>query len=251
MPLFTNVVRVAQVDSTNRLAADLARAGAAEGLVVVADEQIDGRGRRGRRWDAPPGAGLLVSVLVRRHATPAHAHLCVAALALGARAALEAQGCDTALKWPNDLVVPRAGGDAKIAGLLAEWAEPGALVVGLGCNLTWPAADAAALPPGATTLEAVTGRAPARDALLFRVLAEFEHRYLAVVAGEGAALVAERRARCATLGRRVRVERADGTSETGRALDVADDGRLLVDRGQDTVVIGEGDVVHLRDAAGN
>ncbi|MGI8686136.1 MAG: biotin--[acetyl-CoA-carboxylase] ligase, partial [Acidimicrobiales bacterium] len=141
------------VDSTNRVALDLARAGAPGGVVVVAGHQTAGRGRHGRTWDAAPGSSLLLSVLHRpgpalppdRSSRPDPAlpsdrsHLAVAAVSLAARQACwSAAGFTPALKWPNDLVV----GDAKLAGVLAEVAGD-AVVVGLGLNVSlagpWPA----------------------------------------------------------------------------------------------------------------
>lgn len=244
---FTNIVRVVQVDSTNRLAADLVRSGAGAGLVVVADEQIAGRGRRGRRWEAPAGSGLMMSVVLHPPGGIAGAHLGIAACALALRRALaDLAGCAAALKWPNDLVAARPG-EPKLAGVLAEWVE-GALVVGVGCNLFWPADGALALPPTATTVEAETGARVERDALLGRVLAELgrRERQLVEPAGIGA-LVAERRQACATIGRQVRIERADGSVLTGCAADIADDGRLVLDADDgDTHLLAEGDVVHLR-----
>jgi BirA family biotin operon repressor/biotin-[acetyl-CoA-carboxylase] ligase len=101
------------LDSTNRRALDAARGGAADGLVVVADEQTAGRGRLGRTWEAPPGSSLLVSVLLRREGDPGRAVM-AAGVAL-AGAVEEVAGVGAGLKWPNDLVV----GEHKLAGLLA------------------------------------------------------------------------------------------------------------------------------------
>src|ERR1700686_1291505 len=76
------VRRFAELDSTNRYLLDEARAGAAEGLVAMADHQTAGRGRLGRRWEAPPGANLLVSVLLRPTLPTEELHLCTVAMAL-------------------------------------------------------------------------------------------------------------------------------------------------------------------------
>src|SRR3954451_14671262 len=121
------------IDSTNRYAAEeaVAHGRAAAGLVVVADEQYAGRGRLGRTWQAPPGASLLVSVVVEVDAARETLPLVTPAAALAAADALHAlAGIEARLKWPNDLVVD----DRKLAGILAEAVGSTALaVVGMGC----------------------------------------------------------------------------------------------------------------------
>src|ERR1700731_1016213 len=109
------------VASTNAVAMEMARAGAPEGLVVVADHQTAGRGRLGRSWESPPGASLLASILLRPVLPPARLALCAGAVALAAADACAAlTGVEPRLKWPNDLVV----GGRKLAGILAE-SDPG------------------------------------------------------------------------------------------------------------------------------
>ena len=235
-----DVRRFAEIDSTNRYLLDEARRGAAEGLVAVADHQTAGRGRFDRRWEAPPGSSLLVSVLLRptphgeAARVPSHRAVMAVALAL-ADAVEEVAGVAPELKWPNDLVV----GDRKLAGLLAE-REGDALVIGAGCNVEWEA-----FPPEladtSTACNLEAEHSVDRDTLL--------DRFLARLAVELDALehVPERyRARLATLGRRVRVERLHDAL-VGEAVDVTDDGTLVVrrDDGTDERVTA-GDVVHLR-----
>ena len=223
-----------EVGSTNREALDVARAGAPEGVVVVARFQTAGRGRHGRTWDAAPGSSLLVSVLLRPGPglAPSRLHLAVAAVALAARDACSSvAGFVPDLKWPNDLVV----GDAKLAGILAE-VEADAVVVGLGLNVSalgpWP--------PGAVSASQVAGRSVDPDALLEGVLAGVSSRF-----GRWADVASEYRRACATLGRAVRVETADGFF-TGTAADVSDDGHLLVDVGMCLRTVTAADVIHLR-----
>jgi BirA family biotin operon repressor/biotin-[acetyl-CoA-carboxylase] ligase len=228
------------VGSTNDVALDHARRGAPEGLVVVADVQRSGRGRRGRSWLAPPGSSLLVSVLLRPELPPERLHLGVAAVALAAADACAAvAGVRPGLKWPNDLVV----GDAKLGGVLAE-VEAGAVVVGLGLNVAWDSSSPSPspLPAGVVDLAGASGRVVTRDALLAGLLDALAAR---VVGGEWAGVASAYRAACATLGRRVRVE-LDDESFTGTAADVADDGALLVDVGACLRTVSAGEVVHLR-----
>ena len=224
--------RLAEVDSTNRVALELARSGAAEGVVVVAGSQTAGRGRRGRTWEAAPGSSLLASVLLRPGLPPPRAHLAVAVVALAAADACAAvAGFRPGLKWPNDLVV----GDRKLAGVLAE-VEGEAVVVGVGLNV----AAGASWPDGAVSAEEVADRPVAVDALLDAFLAALAARY-----GDWAAVASEYRRACTTLGRVVRVELGD-ESFTGTAADVTGDGHLLVDVGMCLRTVTAADVVHLR-----
>jgi len=246
---FTEVRRFDSIDSTNRYLIDAARAGAAEGLVVVADHQDAGRGRLGRRWEAPPGASLLTSVLLRPPLPPRRAHVVSFAAALAAADAVAAvAGIPVDLKWPNDLM---ASG-RKLAGILAEAdvdaGRLAAVVVGLGINVQWDSIPSE-LDGIATACNLEAGRPVDRDAVLARYLHGLEDRYEAVLGKAGPdTVVAEYRERCATLGARVRVEQAS-SAFVGNALDVDDDGRLIVERDHGgPVVVAAGDVVHLRPA---
>lgn len=231
------VRRFTEIDSTNRYLLDEARAGAEGGLVAVADHQTAGRGRFDRRWVAPPGSSLLVSVLVRPAAGDDDVHRTVMAAGLALSDAVnEVAGFLPLLKWPNDLVVH----DRKLAGLLAE-RDGDALVIGAGCNVQWDS-----FPPElgdtATACNLESPRASvACDALLDAYLT-----HLAIELQDVDSVALRYHARLATLGRRVRVERA-GDDLVGEAVDVADDGALLVRLPDATVErVTVGDVVHLR-----
>ena len=195
--------------------------------VLVAAHQTAGRGRLDRRWDAPPGANLLVSILF--HDVPAHPSELTRRIALAAvDACAEVAGVEVALKWPNDLLL----GDAKLAGILAERNAAGSVVVGVGLNVGWAPDGAACL---ATSAPAVTP-----DAVLAALLRAYD------------ALPADTheryRAALGTIGRQVRVELPDGVLE-GTATDVEPDGRLVVvDTCAVTHRLAAGDVVHLRPA---
>jgi len=237
------VRRFATIDSTNRYLLDEARTGADAGLVVVADEQTEGRGRRGRTWIAPPGSSLLVSVLLRPMVHGDETHILTMATALSLRDAIDdVAELRTGLKWPNDLVVD----DRKIAGVLAE-ADLGAdgraraLVIGMGCNIEWPE-----IPPDlegiATACNLEVGHSVDRG----RVLDAFLDR-LATRLADLDAVPRDYRAGLVTLGRRVRVD-LGGSVVTGTARDIDDTGRLIVapDEGE-PITVAVGDVVHLRD----
>ncbi len=214
---FGDIRRFEDLDSTNRHLVELARSGAPEGIVVVADHQWAGRGRRGRTWEAPPGSCLLLSVLLRPALDADDLHLATAAVALAAVAACsEVSGVDAVVKWPNDLLV----GGAKLAGVLAEAvAEPSgspAVVVGIGINVDWPGPEGA----GGTSLSAAGGRSTDRDQLLSALLEALEPRRAALDEAVGRRAVHEElRSRCDTLGRRVRVELIDRVV-VGTAVDL-------------------------------
>lgn len=243
---FTDVRVLTETDSTNLRVLELARDGAPEGVVLVADHQTAGRGRRGRTWSAPPGTSLLVSALVRPPGPLSLAHLVTSAAALAAAdACAEITGVEPSLKWPNDLVIADADGTRKLAGLLAESVVEGdrlsAVVVGMGMNVNWPSSLPADLAATAVALNSLVGSDVERSTLLVSWLVGFDR-----LLGALDQVAARYRDRCSTLGRDVRVELADGTVE-GRAADLTDDGHLLLDTATSgRLELTVGDVVHLR-----
>lgn len=228
----------ASVTSTNDLVATAAAEGAAEGLIVCADEQSQGRGRHGRRWDAPPGTGLLCSLLLRPALPPALAPRAGLYVAVAASAAVERTvALPVALKWPNDLLIC----GRKVAGVLAESGIVGArldyVVVGIGINVHWHPADAAA-----TSLDAAAGRIVPRRSLLAALLAELERWRPLLDATEPDRLLAAWRGRLITVGRAVEV-RGAARPLRGVAVGVAADGGLIVEsEGGRTEVVHAGDV---------
>ena len=210
--------------------------------MAVADHQTAGRGRLGRVWVAPPGASLLVSILLRPSLPPDRLHLATAAVALSAAAALEeVAGFRPGLKWPNDLIVVGAGGapDRKLAGILTE-IDGTAVVPGIGINVNWPAELPEELASIATAANHVAGHDVDRDALLDAMLARLDALY-----GDWITVAKEYRRSCATLHRVVRVDLHD-ESFTGTAADVTDDGHLIVETDACLRTVSAGDVVHLR-----
>jgi len=249
------VRRFPELDSTNRYLLDEARAGAPEGLVVTAAHQTAGRGRLGRRWEAPPGANLLASVLLRPTLPLEQLHLCTVAMALAARAAAAAvAGIEPVLKWPNDVMV----GERKLAGILAE-AIPGAVVVGIGVNVAWPPPDGGPgsdqVPPALRSATSLWREArgpgpqilPDVGVLLDVLLDELGDRLNDLADTEGRRrLASDYRRVCTTVGREVTVSLSGDETVTGTALDITVEGHLLVDIGACIRTITAGDVVHLR-----
>jgi BirA family transcriptional regulator, biotin operon repressor / biotin---[acetyl-CoA-carboxylase] ligase len=232
-------VRLDQVDSTNRYAMEEAARGAPEGLVVVADVQTAGRGRLGRHWIAPSGAAVLCSLLFRPRLAARDLHLLPTVVALAARRACDdVAGVKVSLKWPNDLL---AGG-RKLAGILAE-SDSRAVVVGIGINVSWSPDE------GSTSLQREAGHPVDRDAVLDRFLGAVDELYRPVSVGASRrgymAVMNGYRQACSTVGARVQVDLLD-ESFTGTALDVTDDGCLLVATRACVRTVEAGDVVHLR-----
>jgi BirA family transcriptional regulator, biotin operon repressor / biotin---[acetyl-CoA-carboxylase] ligase len=268
---FSDVRWAAETGSTNSDALALARDGAPEGIVVVADHQRAGRGRMARTWVAPPGGSLLVSVLLRPPARVASTAAMATAVA-AAEAVEEVAAVKAGLKWPNDLVVATPDGDRKLAGILAEADWPAGstisagyrapaphdravVVVGVGINVAWPevpdgagAADGAGLADVAGIATALNwlGASVDRVDLLVAFLRRLDDHYAALLDRGPAGVLAEWRHRSATLGRRVRIDLGADDVE-GTAVDVTDEGHLVVETLEgDRRTLAVGDVVHLR-----
>jgi len=240
--LWNEVRVVATTGSTNSDVADAARAGTPEGLVITTDHQVAGRGRLDRSWQTVPGAALAVSVLLRPR-VPSAAWVWLPILTgLAVDAMARDLGVDSALKWPNDVLVD----DRKIAGILLERVEGplgAAAVLGVGLNVTL---DRAELPVATATSLMLEGATETdRTAVLTVLLAHVERLYAQWSAADGdpaAGLRAEYLGRCSTVGRRVRVELPDGTDLIGEAETIDEHGRLVV-AGH---AVSAGDVTHVR-----
>lgn len=218
-----------RVTSTQEVARELAARGAPAGTVVVAEAQTAGRGRRGRGWVSPPGAGVWLSVILRPDLSPAQVPLLTLAAGVAAvRAIGEAAGVAPGLKWPNDLLIR----GRKLGGILAEMAgQPegvGYVILGVGINV---GVSPDQLPPElvkrTTSLRRVAGRELSRVDLCRRLLASLEAVCDQLAAGESAAVLDAWRRASVTLGRRVSVV-LPGEIVTGRALDVTPDGGLVL-----------------------
>ncbi len=265
--LWTSLDVVASTGSTN---SDLtARAGTLdEGAILVAEEQTAGRGRLDRRWSAPPRSGLFFSVLLKP-AVPVvrWGWLPLLAGVAAATALTRTAGVDTALKWPNDLLVTVGGVERKTGGILAERVElpepagseggadsgtgGAAVVLGVGLNVTLRAEE---LPvPTAGSLALAGATVTDRDPLLRAVLRSLEEWYekWTAVGGDPAesGLQETYAAGCVTLGRTVRAELPGDRSLTGEAVALDGDGRLVLAT-EDGVQqpVGAGDIVHVRAA---
>jgi BirA family transcriptional regulator, biotin operon repressor / biotin---[acetyl-CoA-carboxylase] ligase len=238
----------AETGSTNADVAAAAQAGEPEGLIVVAEQQVAGRGRRERQWVSPPRAGLTLSVLLRPVDVP-NKHWSWLPLLAGVAlrdAVQRVAEIDAVLKWPNDLLV----GDAKCAGILAEVIGD-AVVLGIGLNVTTRADE---LPPTAglpaTSLRLAGAPGADRDPLLKALLRGLAQWYGGWRETGGDAelcgLLGEYRRACATIGRSARVQLPTGAELVGEVTTVDPDGRLVI-RSADVVHrVSAGDVLHVR-----
>ncbi|MHA1949809.1 MAG: biotin--[acetyl-CoA-carboxylase] ligase [Candidatus Thorarchaeota archaeon] len=240
------VISLASVGSTSTEAKALLTDGETEGLVVVAQTQTSGRGRKGRPWLSPAG-GLYFSIILNpRHGdekTPLMGLLCACAV----RRALFTLGVNAQLKWPNDLLVD----DKKIAGILSEAvtieSKTIGLVIGIGVNQNCPISD---MPhglqwPTTSVIDEVESET-STESLLCEIINEIDKLLKIVeINSSFSAILEEWRKTNSTLGTPVRIHE-DGSFTDGIARDINEDGSLLVetDTGFQSVLMG--DVQHLR-----
>lgn len=233
-----------RIGSTSDRARELLDAGGPEGVAIVAEEQLAGRGRMGRTWTSPAGVNLMVSLGLRPRLPADGAWGLGPATALAARrACMSVAPVD--LKWPNDLV---AGDGGKLGGLLVEVASEAQrvrqAVVGVGINANWPPEEMPSELQGiATSLSAVAGRSIDRVELLRRLLEALEDELVGLEAGRSP--LPRYREACVTLGRAVIVDTPSGRIE-GFAVELDDRGALVVDAGGSRISVASGEVARVR-----
>jgi BirA family biotin operon repressor/biotin-[acetyl-CoA-carboxylase] ligase len=209
-----------------------------EGTVAVADEQTAGRGRMGRRWEAPPGKAIHCSVLLKPPAERRPAELSLVAGIATADTIERTTGLAAQIKWPNDVMLRRS----KVAGCLAELRD-GAVVLGIGINVNQTRDELPPVtgsPPG--SLLAATGQEWPRAPLLAMLLADLERCYSEWLAGGLDAVYPSLGSRDFLRGRHVSVN-----GKSGQAVKIDRQGRLEIAVGHDQVVTVEsGDVRYER-----
>ncbi|SDT06143.1 biotin--[acetyl-CoA-carboxylase] ligase [Microlunatus soli] len=242
------VVVAEQAGSTNADLADWARTGkASDGTALLTGYQSRGRGRLDRSWSAPPETSLAISLLVVPGTeVPAERWTWLPLIAgmATSEAIRRATDVPTLLKWPNDVMVA----DRKLCGILAERVEtpdgPGC-VIGIGVNTDLTEEQ---LPvPWATSLLLAGARTRDKNTVAATILRAFGLLYRNWLDDfDGSALARSYVARCATIGREVRVVLSDSEDARGRAEAIDDHGRLVVRTADGLQTFGAGDVVHLR-----
>jgi BirA family transcriptional regulator, biotin operon repressor / biotin---[acetyl-CoA-carboxylase] ligase len=236
-----------ETSSTNDIAATYAERGAAEGTVVVAGAQTSGRGRFGRVWHSPPGAGLYMSIVFRDPKAASFLTLAAGvAVVDGVRAAT---GLPLEIKWPNDVVAAGTDGPAhrrKIAGILAEGSSTADglqhVVLGIGINIS-PAAYPREVATRASSIETELGRAADAGPIFAEVLAALAERLKPLSQGDASGLLARWRTLSPwSSGSAVECDTPSGRA-SGIAAGIADDGALLVRIGDRVERIIAGEVI--------
>jgi BirA family transcriptional regulator, biotin operon repressor / biotin---[acetyl-CoA-carboxylase] ligase len=215
--------------------------------VVVADHQSEGRGRLARTWEAPPGTSIAVSATLP---VPPHGPGWMPLLAglSVAEAVSSTAGLDTHLKWPNDVLLPDDA-DRKVCGVLCEVVSgtgDGCVVVGAGINVDQHRDQ---LPVDSATSLRLAGAAEVdRNRLVAAYLSALVRWHASLTGGDEAGLHDAYRRRCATIGHEVVLSRPEGADVLGTALDVDDDGRLVIEAADGRHAWAAGDVTHCRSA---
>lgn len=220
------------VDSTNNYCKALAQQGAPQGLVVLAEQQTEGRGRLGKTFSSPSGKGIYMSIVLRPGCSFEKLPLITIASALAVCHVLESSyGLKPGIKWVNDIFI----GGRKICGILTEAsieAESGSLssvINGIGINVNTDIVND--LPPEvsqtAQSLYQVTGRQIDRNRLIGEILTEMERCYNLFFKQKQDEMIAEYRSRLFMLGKTVTVTENDQTYPA-EAIDIDSAGRLIV-----------------------
>ena len=233
-----------ETGSTNDDLKKLARQGAPHGTVLVADRQSGGHGRMGRSFHSPGGVGIYFSILLRPQCTPGELmHLTCATAVAMCEAVEQAAGFRPGIKWTNDLV----HGRHKLGGILTElgFTAKGTVdyaIIGIGINCCQQQADFPEdLRDMAASLSMVTGKEIDRDAVIAAMM-EALHRMDSQLLTEKAAILEAYRRSCITIGRQVSLLRVGDPVRHGRAVDMDDEGALIVefaDGHRETVNSGE------------
>lgn len=171
------VICLDRIDSTNQYAKKIAEEGAAEGTLVIADEQTAGKGRSGRVWKSPPGSAVYMTLLLRPLLEPARISMVTLVMGMAvAEAVRELTSLEAGIKWPNDVVV----GGKKICGILtemsAELSRVNYIVIGTGINVNMKQFPEE-LAQTATSVFLETGREYPRAELIACVMKHFEAFY--------------------------------------------------------------------------
>ena len=230
------------VDSTNSEAKRQAENGADHGLLILAEEQTTGRGRRGRAWESKKGEGIFMTLLLKPEIDPANASMLTLVMGMAVRAALEQEaGMDAQIKWPNDIVCE----GKKICGILTEMSAQvdyiNHIVIGVGINVhnrEFPGE----VQKVATSVFLQTGKAVCRARLAAETMNCFEVYYEQYLQTQNLkALMAEYNRHLINCGRRVQVLDLK-KSFTGIARGINERGELLVETENGVICVSAGEV---------
>lgn len=236
-----------RVDSTNTIAKKLAGQGAADGTVVVAEEQTGGRGRLDRSFMSPFAQGLWFSVIIRPNFPPMEVSKMTLVAAVAITKVLRKMGLiHCGIKWPNDILVH----GKKMVGILTELnasvEKINYLVMGIGINTTLSKKSLSKELKKTVTSFAMEDVPVQRNQLLAEILQQLEQYYIVAQEQGFAPILEEWKVLSCTLGQEVKVIASDKTF-SGKAVDLDENGNLLVDTGTAIEKVLAGDV-HIRPA---
>lgn len=238
-PWQDKIIWLDTIDSTNTYAKELARNGAPEGTVVIADHQTGGRGRMGRSFSSPAGMGIYMSIILRPNCPPEQLmHLTCAAGLAASNAVSDVTDRVPGIKWTNDLILARR----KLGGILTElsvdpqtrkveWA-----IIGIGINCCQ-----SDFPEEIKHIAISLGLSPSGRTQLTAALIRSLHSMRRDLFTEKKGIMEDFRHRCITIGQEISVLRGEDVRH-GKAVDVDNDGSLVVtfsDGHQETVTSGE------------
>jgi BirA family biotin operon repressor/biotin-[acetyl-CoA-carboxylase] ligase len=240
-PWQDKIIWLDTIDSTNTYAKELARNGAPEGTVVIADHQTGGRGRMGRSFTSPAGMGIYMSIILRPECFPEELmHLTCAAGLAASNAVSDVTDRVPGIKWTNDLILARR----KLGGILTElsvdpqtrkveWA-----IIGIGINCCQEETD---FPEEIRPIAISLHISPAKRLQLIAAIIRTFHQMRPYLFTEKDGIMEDFRHRCVTLGQDISILRGDEVRH-GKAVDVDNDGGLVVafsDGHLETVTSGE------------
>ena len=236
------------VESTNLIAGELAQHGAPEGVVVLADQQLGGRGRGSHSWHSPARVGIYCSIILRPKMAPAKVQLITLMVSVAiVKAVALLTGLSPRVKWPNDILI----NDKKVAGILLEsrvrGAETAYSVIGFGINVNNGSADFPEdMRENASSLLLELGESVDRSKLVVEIFSELEKIYHSFQRENFSVVLQQWRHHSSTLGQRVRIWQRDQSTE-GVAVDLTEEGGLLLKvEGGKQIVVHAGEVEHLR-----
>lgn len=224
-----NIYYFDSLDSTNTKAKEMAM-DEEEGTVVVAEEQIKGKGRLGRNWVSPKGKGIWMSIILKPNMLPSEVAKLTLIGAAAVNKALEEMGIISYIKWPNDIVIQ----GKKVCGILTEMSCElniiNYVIMGIGINVNLLKEDfSQELVDKATSLKEITGRDLDRKRLLASVLNYFENLYLPFKQrGDISATIDISREKSLLIGKEIRILRGND-EKIGRALDIDEQGGLIIE----------------------
>lgn len=237
-----NIIYRKSISSTSDLAKQIALS-REEGTVIIAEEQTKGRGRMGRCWVSPPGTGIWMSVILKPAIRPDKAYQMTQAAAVAVvKSIREVTGLEAGIKWPNDIIV----NGKKVCGILTEMsAEPDRvsyIVLGIGVNVNTDLKVASpSLVDRATSLKEELGKEVSRKQLLIAILKNIEEVYFKFIKQGSGSIVEDCRKYSVLLGREIKLVQMDKVVR-GRAIDIRNDGVLVVETPGGIVEAISGDV---------